>query len=72
MCVCVRVCVCVVCARTQVCVSVYFVLSLHLEHRALYKPSVSLLGELVGGWERACVRACVCVYIVIVKYFPCI
>ena len=26
------------------------------------------MGELVGGWERACV----CVYIVIVKYFPCI
>ena len=25
-------------------------------------------GELVGRWERACV----CVYIVIVKYFPCI
>ena len=24
--------------------------------------------ELVGGWERGCV----CVYIVIVKYFPCI
>ena len=23
-------------------------------------------GELVGGWERVCV----CVYIVIVKYFP--
>ena len=30
------------------------------------------MGELLGGWERACVRACVCVYIVIVKYFPCI
>ena len=29
-------------------------------------------GELVGGLERACMRACVCVYIVIVKYFPCI
>ena len=28
------------------------------------------MGELVGVWERACVRACVCVYIVIVKYFP--
>ena len=27
------------------------------------------VGELVGGWERACVLACVCVYIVIVKYF---
>ena len=26
----------------------------------------------VGGSVRACVRACVCVYIVIVKYFPCI
>ena len=26
----------------------------------------------VGGWVRACVRACVCVDIVIVKYFPCI
>ena len=29
-------------------------------------------GELVGGWERACVRASVFVYIVIVKYFLCI
>ena len=27
------------------------------------------VGELVGGWERACVRACVCVYIVIVSIF---
>ena len=26
----------------------------------------------VGGSVRVCVRACVCVYIVIVKYFPCI
>ena len=29
-------------------------------------------GGLVGGCVGACVRACVCVYIVIVKYFPCI
>ena len=30
------------------------------------------VGELVSGWERACVHACMCVYIVIVKYFSCI
>ena len=27
------------------------------------------MSELVGGWERACVRACVCVCIVIVGIF---
>ena len=26
----------------------------------------------MSEWAGACLRACVCLYIVIVKYFPCI